>query len=96
MIKEPHWRVEFSTAAIKKFTKLDKPTQKKIEQFIDNKLNKARDPTVFGKKLRGPLSPFYKFRVGDYRLIARVIDSLLVIEIITIGHRKEIYSHITR
>lgn len=83
-------KVNFSRNAEKQFLKLDNTIQKQITKFV-YKLIKSEDPRSMGKNLVGNLLGFWRYRVGDYRLICRIIDDELEILVVEIGHRKEIY-----
>lgn len=76
--------------AEKQFLKLDKPIQKQIQKFI-LKLQNLENPRERGKSLVGNLIGFWRYRVGDYRILCRIIDQELIISVVEIGHRKEIY-----
>lgn len=82
--------VAFSDKAEKQFLKLDNTIQKQIKKFI-LKLEKLEDPRAEGKMLVGNLRDFWRYRVGDYRLICRIHDDALEILVVEIGHRREIY-----
>ena len=82
--------VVFSAKAERKFLKLDNTIQKQIKKFI-LKLEKLEDPRAEGKSLVGDLKGFWRYRVGDYRLICRIHDEELEILVVEVGHRKEIY-----
>lgn len=83
-------RVVFMDNAEKQFLKLDKPIQKQIQKFI-LKLQNLENPRERGKSLVGNLIGFWRYRVGDYRILCRIIDQELIISVVEIGHRKEIY-----
>ena len=83
-------RVVFTDNAEKQFLKLDKPIQKQIQKFI-LKLQNLENPRERGKSLVGNLIGFWRYRVGDYRILCRIIDQVLIISVVEIGHRKEIY-----
>lgn len=83
-------KVVFSDKAKKFFLKLDKPIQKQIQKFI-LKLEGMSDPRARGKMLVGNLLGFWRYRVGDYRLLCRIVDKELVITVVEVGHRKEVY-----
>lgn len=83
-------KVIFSDKAKKFFLKLDKPIQKQIQKFI-LKLEGMSDPRASGKMLVGNLLGFWRYRVGDYRLLCRIVDKELVITVVEVGHRKEVY-----
>ena len=86
------WRVELSKAAERQFGKLDRSNQQRIASFIDQRLMTLVDPRVLGQALKGTrLGSFWRFRVGDYRLICDIQDEKLVIVVVEIGHRRGIY-----
>ena len=83
------WQILFTQKAKKQIRKLAKETQLKIKKAILNKLTKH--PDIYLQPLVGPLSKYHKFRVGEYRLICHQKNQTLVIIVIEIGHRKEVY-----
>jgi mRNA interferase RelE/StbE len=85
------WKVEISPAALKQLNKLDKPVSRRILKFLVERVEKLDDPRTIGGRLRGTLSEFWKYRVGDYRLICTLENDRLVVLVLRIGHRGEIY-----
>jgi mRNA interferase RelE/StbE len=85
------WSVEFHPAAEKELAALDRPIQRRIQRFIDDRLLKAADPRKLGRALTGEWSGHWKYRVGDWRMIARIRDQLVQIYIVKVGHRREVY-----
>jgi mRNA interferase RelE/StbE len=86
------WKIEFSVAADRELSKLDAQHSKRLLKFLHERLAKAEDPRRIGKALQGSrLGEFWKYRVGDYRLICKIEDNRLVVLILQVGHRKEIY-----
>ena len=84
------WMIEFDKKAKKEFASLSKPIQKQIDKFL-LKLIKSENPRIFGEALKGNLQPFWRYRVGDYRIICQIEDEKIIILILAVGHRKEIY-----
>lgn len=82
--------VIFADKARKEFLKLDKPIQKQIQTFIV-KLQGLKDPRSSGKGLVGNLSGRWRYRVGDYRLVCEIDDDKILITILKIGHRNNVY-----
>ena len=81
------YRVEISRRAAKAVTSLDKPLRRKILAAIDAL---AADPRPVGcRKLAGQQA--WRIRVGDYRIIYEIHDQVLLVIVIDIGHRREIY-----
>lgn len=82
--------VVFADTAKKKFLKLDKTVQLQIQNFIF-RLQDLQDPRSTGKALKGSLSGLWRYRVGDYRLICDIEDQKILITVLRVGHRSEIY-----
>lgn len=82
--------VIFAEKAKKEFLKLDKPIQKQIQKFIQ-KLQEMKNPKDTGKALTGTLSGRWRYRVGDYRLICEIEEERIIVTVLHIGHRKEVY-----
>ncbi len=85
------WAVEYSDTAKAQLRKLDKQTARRIVDFMDKRVAHLPDPRCMGKALNGPLGAFWRYRVGDYRIIASLEDEVLRILVVRIGHRKEVY-----
>ena len=86
------WRVEVSATATRQLDNLDTQHSRRILKFVHERLAKLDSPRDIGKPLRGSdLGEFWKYRVGDYRLICRIEDERLVVLVLQVGHRKEIY-----
>ncbi|MHB8886208.1 MAG: type II toxin-antitoxin system RelE family toxin [Methylovirgula sp.] len=85
------WRIEFDAAALDDLRKLGTTTRVRILRFLQEHIAPAEDPRRLGKALSGDKAGFWRYRVGDYRIIARIEDQRLVVLIIAIGHRSEIY-----
>jgi mRNA interferase RelE/StbE len=85
------FRVEYSKTAVKQLLKMDKKILAFIISFIEEKLVNCENPRLYGKALQGNLNDKWRYRVGDYRILAKIEDDVLVIVIIEVGHRKDIY-----
>ena len=85
------YHVEFSKGAKKDLRKLDPSIQAMIVKWLRKNLENCSDPRAHGKALSGNLSGLWRYRVGNYRLIAEIHDDRLVILMLEIGHRSEIY-----
>lgn len=75
----------------KSFKKLDRYVQKIIKTWIDKNLMNCVDPRVHGKGLTSNRSGQWRYRIGDYRLLADIQDDKVVLVLVAVGHRKEIY-----
>jgi mRNA interferase RelE/StbE len=86
------YRVELSESADRELGKLDAQHRKRILKFLQERVAKLDDPRSIGKALhRSRLGEFWKYRVGDYRLITKIEDDRLLVLVLRIGHRGEIY-----
>ena len=86
------YRVEFKRSAAKVLKKLPKPSRRRIRDKIDSFTENLPDPAT--TKMKGD-NPFHRVRVGDYRIIYEVHEGILVILVLKIGHRKEVYRRLT-
>ena len=86
------WRVEFEDAALKELTKLDKPVARRILAFLRERVAALDDPRSVGEALKGSkLGEFWKYRVGDYRIVAHIEDKALRVLVLKVGNRREVY-----
>ena len=86
------WRVEFEDAALKELAKLDKPVARRILAFLRERVAVLDDPRSVGEALKGSrLGDFWKYRVGDYRVIAHIEDGALCVLVLKVGNRREVY-----
>lgn len=85
------YKVVYSRQAVKDFQKLDKPVAIMLRGWINKNLANSENPRFQGKALKGKLSTFWRYRVGDYRILVLVEDDKLIILVVTVGHRKEVY-----
>ena len=86
------WRIEFAPAADRELDKLDRPVAKRIVKFLYERIAPLDDPRSIGKPLKGSqLGEFWRYRVGDYRVIVRIENTVLLVLVLRIGHRKTIY-----
>lgn len=86
------YKVKYSSKAIKNLRKLDKYTRNLIYAWIDKNLVDCENPRVHGKGLVENKSGQWRYRVGDYRLICEIKDEEIIILVLEIGHRREIYN----
>jgi mRNA interferase RelE/StbE len=86
------WRIEFEDAAVKELAKLDKPVARRILAFLRERVSQLDDPRSVGEALKGSkLGEFWKYRVGDYRIVAHIEDEALRILVLKVGNRREVY-----
>ena len=87
------WKIKFEKNAKRSLEKLDKPikNKKQIENYLD-RLAQLDDPRQRGKGLTTSRAGQWRYRVGDYRLICEIRDNILIILVLEIGHRSDIYN----
>jgi len=86
------WQINLSETAVKQLGKIDKPVAKRIKAFLRDRVSSLDDPRSIGQALKGSrLGEFWKYRVGDYRIIASIEDGQLTILVLQIGNRREVY-----
>lgn len=86
-----NWRIQFSKKAVHDFDKLDKPVQEKINKFLLELMEKYENSRKIGKPLNGDLEEFWRYRIGDYRIITSIQDTIMTVLIMRVSHRKDIY-----
>lgn len=85
------WKIEFDADVEKDLKKLGHTAQKKIINYLKEKLTHGNDPRSLGKPLTGDLSGLWRYRVSDYRILAQIEDDKLIILVVHVGHRKNVY-----
>ena len=86
------WRIEVAARVEKAIAKLDPPTRDRIVRFLYERLARIEDPRSIGEALKGSrYGELWRYRVGDYRLICNIEDERLVVVVLRVGHRREIY-----
>ena len=86
------WKVELSATAERELSKLDLQQSKRILKFLQERIAKLDNRGSIGKALQGSrLGEFWKYRLGHYRLICKIEDERLLVLVLRVGHRKEIY-----
>lgn len=83
------WRIEFAKSAEKELSKLDSPVVRRILRFLKERV--AADPRSVGEPLKGELSEFWRYRVGDYRLYGSIEDERVTVLVVKVAHRREVY-----
>ena len=85
------WNIKYGPDFKKEWKKLDPSIQKKVIDFFSERLNSNEDPRVFAKALTGNLKRFWRFRIGNHRLICEFRDEDKIIYLIRVAHRREVY-----
>ena len=85
------YKLVIKPKAQKQFSKMDKIQAIQIKKWIEKNLVHCSNPYFQGKSLKGNLSEYWRYRVGNYRILAEIDNQNITIIIISVGHRKEIY-----
>ena len=85
------WKIEWDSKALKEAKKLDRDARKKIVEYLENRVLASQDPYSLGKPLKGNKAGIWRYRVGNYRILCKIENQALVILVIAVGHRKDIY-----
>ena len=83
--------VKYDPHALKKMRKLDAPVRDRIKKWIETNLEGCENPRRRGKPLEGEFNNFWRYRVGDYRIIAEIQDDKIIIFVINVDKRNDIY-----
>ena len=86
------WLIKFDDKAKKDLAAIDKAVAKRITKFLRERVSQLDDPRSIGEALKGStLGAFWKYRVGDYRIISDIEDGALRVLVVRIGNRREVY-----
>jgi mRNA interferase RelE/StbE len=86
------WRIDFDEEVVRELAKLDRQVARRITAFLRGRVATLEDPRSIGEALKGSrLGEFWKYRVGDYRIIASIEDSALRILVVRVGNRRNVY-----
>jgi mRNA interferase RelE/StbE len=85
------WRVEFTPRAEKDIERLSTKDQRRILEFLTQRVSAHPNPRALAKRLTGTKEEAWRFRVGDYRIITQFLDSRLVVLVVEVGNRREVY-----
>ena len=86
------WIIKYTDTAVKQLKKIDRPVAARLLDYMDQRVATADDPRALGKNLSGPkLGEYWRYRVGDIRIICKIQDDQVCILVIEIGSRREDY-----
>jgi len=86
------WTVEFDQSAARELRRLDKQIQREILNYFRQRIATDEDPRRFGKPLSRDLAGLWRYRVRDYRMICNIEDDKLVVLVVRVSHRKDVYT----
>lgn len=86
------WRIEFDPDAARELKKLDRPVQIRILDFLKTRIAPLDNPRQLGEALAGAkLGNYWKYRVGDWRMVCDLQDQRIVVRVLRVGNRREVY-----
>lgn len=85
------WTIKPARRFERELAKLDKSVQRKILAYLETRVAPSDDPRTLGKALGYDLAGFWRYRVGDYRILCKIEDQQLVIVAVSVGHRSGVY-----
>ena len=85
------WTVEISDITEGQLRKLDRTVQKRILDWLDDRIEGCKNPRHFGEPLKGDQAGFWRYRIGDYRVLCDIRDKKVIVLVLTIGHRRQVY-----
>ncbi len=85
------WKIEFDKAVEKQLRKLSHQAQEQILDYLEEHVATLDNPRLSGKSLKGEFSGFWRYRVGNYRIICKIEDKNLVVLVVKAGHRRDVY-----
>ncbi len=86
------WIIKYTESASKKLKKLDQQTALRVLDYMDERVAILDDPRALGKSLKGPkIGEYWRYRVGDIRVICNIVDGQMMVLVIEIGNRREVY-----
>ena len=85
------WVYRFDQRALKELKKLGKQAQREIIAYLDERVAGDADPRRFGKGLKADLAGLWRYRVGDCRILCQIVDGELLVLVVAVGHRRQIF-----
>ncbi|MEA3057506.1 MAG: mRNA interferase RelE/StbE [Sphingomonadales bacterium] len=85
------WKIEFVPAAAKELKKLGKTEAARVIATLETRIAVLDDPRRLGSALTGELDGLWRWRIGDYRVIARIEDERITILVLRVAHRRQVY-----
>jgi mRNA interferase RelE/StbE len=87
----PLWRIEFDRAAVRDLRKLGADAESRVLRYLRERISGNKDPRRSGHALTGDRKGLWRYRVGDYRVVAAIEDDRFVVLVVAVGHRREVY-----
>ncbi len=85
------WQIKYLASVQKTVRKLDPQTRQRLHNFLEKRIASLEDPRMIGKALKGGEIDLWRYRVGDFRIVCELRDQELVVLVVRLGHRREVY-----
>lgn len=86
------WTIKYTESSLRQLKRLDKPAAQRVLDYLDERVAVLTDPRAAGKNLVGPkMGSYWRYRIGDTRVICDIQDHALVVLVVEVGHRREVY-----
>ncbi len=86
------WIIKYTESSSKQLKKLDKQTALRVLDYMDERVAVLSDPRSLGKNLKGPkVGEYWRYRVGDIRVICNIVDGQMMVLVVEVGNRREVY-----
>ena len=86
------WSVEWDERARKELRRLDPATQREVLRYLRERVAGPGDPRRYGRALRGMMHGLWRYRIGVHRLICKIEEDRLVVLVLAVGHRRDVYN----
>ena len=86
-----NWDYRITEQAIKQLRKLGPQASQRVIAFLDERIQDSENPRLIGKALTGDLGEYWRYRTGDYRILCQINDGELVVLVVKVGHRSDVY-----
>lgn len=85
------WTIKYTSTAESQLRKLDKPTARRILDYMEQRVAVLENPRTLGKPLSGVLGGLWRYRIGDCRVVCEIQDGIVSILVVKLGNRREVY-----
>ena len=85
------WIIKYDDKALRSLKRLDRQIAQRLLDTLEQKIARSDNPRIDGKSLSGRLAEYWRYRIGDYRVICLIQDEVLTVFVVEIGHRGDVY-----
>ncbi len=85
------FKLIYDDIVLRQLQKMDKQIVKRITSWLNDRITDCQNPRLWGGALKGDLGEFWRYRVGDYRVLCKIQDGKLIVLVLEIDHRRSVY-----